>query len=103
MKRILIACSAMVCLFSFSVAFAQEDAANMFKTHCQSCHGPDAGREPAPGINPIKGQDSAVLLKALHGYKDGAYGGERKQVMQGVVKKLSDDQMKGLADYISKM
>ena len=103
MKRLLIACSAVACLFTFGVAFAEDDAAATFKARCQSCHGADAGRSPSPGIDPIKGRDAAELLKELQGYKDGSFGGDRKQVMQGVVKQLSDEQMKSLADHVSKL
>lgn len=35
----------------------------------------------------------------LEGYRDGTFGGQRKQVMVGVVKRLSDEQMKSLAEY----
>lgn len=103
MKRILIACSVMTCLFCFGVAFAQDDVAGTYQSHCQSCHGADAGRAPAPGVDSIKGRDSSELLKELQGYKAGTFGGAQKQVMQGVAKQLSDDQMKSLADYVSKL
>lgn len=102
-KKVLIVFSAVMLLSSFSVAFADGDAANLFKTHCQGCHGPDGGRVPASGVDPIKGQSSADLLKMLEGYKDGSFGGQRKQVMENVVKRLSDEQLKSLADYASKL
>ena len=84
-------------LSSFGVAFADGDAANLFKTHCQGCH----GAVPASGIEPIKGQSAADLLKKLEGYKDGSFGAQRKLVMENVVKQLSDEQLKSLADYAS--
>ena len=56
MKKVLIVFSAVMLLSSFGVAFADGDAANLFKTHCQGCHGADGGRVPASGIEPIKGQ-----------------------------------------------
>ena len=79
MKKVLIVFSAVMLLSSFGVAFADGDAANLFKTHCQGCHGADGGRVPASGIEPIKGQSAADLL----------------------VKQLSDEQLKSLADYAS--
>ena len=98
MKKVLIVFSAVMLLSSFGVAFADGDAANLFKTHCQGCHGADGGRVPASGIEPIKGQSAADLLKKLEGYKDGS---QRKLVMENVVKQLSDEQLKSLADYAS--
>ena len=103
MKKMLTVLSVAVCLFSFSVAFAAEDTAQLFKTHCQSCHGADGGRAPVSGAEPIKGQSAADLLKKMQGYKDGSFGGHKKQVMTGVVKRLSDKQLKNLADYASKL
>lgn len=55
----------------------------------------------ASGIEPIKGQSAADLLKKLEGYKDGSFGAQRKLVMENVVKQLSDEQLKSLADYAS--
>ena len=99
MRKILIAGTAVLSLCSFGAVFAGEDAAELFKTHGQSCHGADGGRAPGSGIAPIRGQNSADLLNMLEGYRDGTFGGQRKQVMVGVVKRLSDEQMKSLAEY----
>ena len=90
MKKVLIVFSAVMLLSSFCVAFADGDAANLFKTHCQGCHGADGGRQTA-----------ADLLKKLEGYKDGSFGAQRKLVMENIVKQLSDEQLKSLADYAS--
>ena len=65
MRTILIPLSVAIALFSFSAAFAADDAAALFKTHCQSCHGADGGRAPSKGVEPIKGQSAADLLKKL--------------------------------------
>ena len=86
MKKVLIVFSAVMLLSSFGVAFADGD---------------DGGRVPASGIAPIKGQSAADLLKKLEGYKDGSFGAQRKLVMENVVKQLSDEQLKSLADYAS--
>ena len=64
MKKVLIVFSAVMLLSSFGVAFADGDAANLFKTHCQGCHGADGGRVPASGIAPIKDEQ----LKSLADY-----------------------------------
>lgn len=103
MKHLLLGLSAATFLLTFGVAFAAEDGKALFKTHCQACHGPDGGRPPVPGISPIKGRSSEDLLQMLHGFKNGTFGGAEKQIMEGVVKPLSDDQLKTLADYISKL
>ena len=99
MKKILIALSVLVCLFSFSVGFAAEDGAALFKTRCQSCHGADGSKIPPGSAAAIKGQNSADMLKALEGYRDGTFGGARKHVMVNIVKRLSDEQMKSVSDF----
>lgn len=103
MKKILIGLSAATFLFSFGAAMADEDAATLFQTRCQACHGPDGGRPPVPGITPIKGRSSEDILKMLEGFQHGTFGGAQKQVMEGVTHQLTEDQMKALADYVSKL
>ena len=70
----------------------------MFKASGASCHGMQG--EQKEGEAPLKGQDSDTILKKLHGYRDGSYGGSRKQVMVGMVKQHSDDDLKQIADYV---
>ena len=95
MKKMGIACSALLCLVAFGVASADEDASILYKTRCQSCHGADGSLAPA------KGQNADNLLTMLEGYKNGIFGGAQKRVMEGVVKRLSDEQLKNLAAYVS--
>ena len=47
MKKMGIACSALLCLVAFGVASADEDASILYKTRCQSCHGADGSLAPA--------------------------------------------------------
>ena len=101
MKKMGIACSALLCLVAFGVASADEDASILYKTRCQSCHGADGSLAPAKGVVPIKGQNADNLLTMLEGYKNGIFGGAQKRVMEGVVKCLSDEQLKNLAAYVS--
>lgn len=109
MKKLWAGLSAVALLAVFGTAFAAEDAkgaedaAVLYKTRCQSCHGPDGGQPPIPGINPIKGQSSENLLNMLKGFQKGTFGGPQKQVMEGITHQLTDDQMQSLADYISKL
>ena len=100
MKKILIALSILTCLFSFGVGFAAEDGAALFKARCQSCNGADGEKLPSGSSAAIKGQSSADVLKALEGYKDGSFGGARKQAMTNVVKRLSDEQIKSVSDFV---
>lgn len=63
---------------------------------CVRCHG-DRGDSP-PHI--LKGQGADVLLEKLNGYAAGTYGGDRKHVMQNMVKNLSEADRQALAAHI---
>ncbi len=101
MKKMGIACSALLCLVAFGVASADEDASIVYKTRCQGCHGADGSLVPVKGAAPIKGQNADDLLTMLEGYKNGMFGGAQRRVMEGVVKRLSDEQLEKLATYVS--
>lgn len=61
--------------------------------------GRTADARPAAALLLSGGRIPLDLLNMLEGYRDGTFGGQRKQVMVGVVKRLSDEQMKSLAEY----
>jgi cytochrome c len=69
---------------------------------CAGCHGND-GAKTALGNKSLKGLKAEVLVKALAGYKAKTFGGAKKGMMESQAAGLSDDDMKALADYISKL
>jgi cytochrome c553 len=77
------------------------DAAKLFVT-CSSCHGQHAEKKALGKSQVIAGWEASKIETALKGYKAGTYGGAMKAVMKGQASKLSDDQIKALAEYISK-
>lgn len=83
------------------VAVTAVSGADLYKA-CASCHGQNA-EKPALGKSQIiKGWDAAKIASALHGYKDGTYGGAMKNLMKPQSMKLSDADIKAVAEYISK-
>ena len=78
------------------------DGAKLFMV-CSSCHGAHAEKKALGKSQIIKGWDAAKIAAALQGYKDGSYGGAMKAIMKGQVTKLSDADIKSLANYISKL
>ena len=70
---------------------------------CSACHGQNAEKSALGKSKVIKGWDAGKISDALNGYKDGTYGGVMKSVMKGQVSKLSDEQIKAVSDYISKL
>jgi cytochrome c553 len=77
------------------------DGSKLF-TACAGCHGSHGEKKAMGKSQIIKGWDSAKVSAALHGYKDGTYGGAMKAIMKGQASKLSDDEIKAIGDYISK-
>ena len=80
----------------------KHDPAQLFMA-CASCHGKDAQKEALGKSKVIKGWPEQKIVDALHGYKNGTYGGAMKGVMKGQVTKLSDADIEALAAYISKL
>ena len=69
---------------------------------CAGCHG-QTGEKVALGKSKvIKDMSKADVATAMKGYKDGTYGGAMKGLMKGQVAKLSDADIKAIADHIGK-
>jgi len=85
-----------------AAATSSVDGAKLF-TVCSSCHGAHAEKKALGKSQIMKGWDETKTITALKGYKDGTYGGAMKAVMKGQVTKLSDDDIKALAKYISNL
>ncbi|MCK9240473.1 c-type cytochrome [Desulfocurvus sp.] len=102
MKRIIaITLSAAFATTLFAAA-ALADGAALYGP-CKGCHGAD-GSKTAMNISPaLKGQGADELLTKLKGYKDGTYKIQDKTapMMAKFVKKLSDEELKTLADHIA--
>jgi cytochrome c553 len=78
-------------------------AAQTFKDTCSSCHGADGAHPiPLPGNPPpiIAGQYQDYLVQALTEYRDGQ---RQNIIMAPQAKNLSDNQIRALAAYISKL
>ena len=81
------------------IAAASMLAANF--AACAACHGANAEKSALGKSQIIKGWPAAKIEAALHGYKDGTYGGAMKGVMKGQVARLSDADIADLAKQIS--
>ena len=71
-------------------------------TTCAACHGQKAEKRALGKSQIIKGWSVQKTTDALNGYKDGSYGGPMKGVMKGQVARLSEADIKDLAQMISK-
>ncbi len=96
MKKIVLATVALT-------AFAFADAPAAYAT-CKACHGVkgEVNVTTQSKSHVPANLAKADIEKALHGYKDGSYGGPMKALMKGQVTKLTDADIKALADYMGK-
>ena len=93
---------ALTMIFAGATLMAADGAALYAK--CAGCHGQDGKTKALGKSAPIAGLPADQIVKDLQGYKAGTLnkngmGG----VMKGQAAALSDDDMKALADYISKL
>jgi len=68
---------------------------------CAGCHGQHFEKAAMGKSKIVKDMNSADILVALKGYKDGTYGGAMKGLMKGQVASMSDADMKAVADAIT--
>lgn len=66
----------------------------LYKQKCSSCHGVNGGGIIGPKLI---GQDAQAVLKDLREFKSGA---RKNYVMYGLLNKMTDEQLKTLADEI---
>jgi cytochrome c553 len=76
---------------------AAENYAQRFATLCAACHGAD-GRSVAPGTPMLAGQHSFYAITQLFLYREGRRSNE---AMTAVAKTMSDNDMRGFADFIA--
>jgi len=69
---------------------------------CAGCHGVNFEKH-AMGVSKIVNTlTKDEIKKALHGYKDGTYGGSMKTIMKGQASGLSDAQIDAIANKVGK-
>jgi mono/diheme cytochrome c family protein len=101
MKHLLIKLAVIAALLALGVAgaYAQDDAAALYKSKCQVCHGPDGKGTPAGEKMGVKDFHSPEVAKLsddelIKATKEG------KGKMPKYEGKLTDDQIKSLVKYI---
>ena len=99
MKKIALA----LLLAGTSLAMADAAAGDALYKKCAGCHGADGKTKALGKSGPIAGLAAEEVVKDLQGYKAGTLN---KHGMGGVMKgqaNMSDEDMKAVAEYISKM
>jgi len=81
-----------------------ESGASLYKKTCAGCHGKH-GERPAVGVSAvIQGQNPALTIKQLKGYREGMLNQHGMgNLMNKYTKRLSDKHIRLLAEYISSL
>ncbi len=88
-----------------SVAQAETlDGETLFNQRtCFTCHGKDGKTPILPGYPLIAGQNAIYVLQQMKDIKSGARANGNTPAMRGIMHLVSEEEMKVLADYISKL
>jgi cytochrome c len=70
---------------------------------CAACHGVTGNKPILPDYPKIAGQNVKYVAKQMADIKSGARANGNSAAMQGVMHLVSDDEIKVLADYVSKL
>jgi|TARA_B110000444_G_C18720634_1_gene538269 cytochrome c553 len=68
---------------------------------CMSCHGPNGAGNPAAKYPAIRGQHAEYTADQLQQYANKSRTTDQQQMMRMVAKKLTEEEMRQLASYVS--
>jgi cytochrome c len=86
-----------------SNAFAADGKALFNEKTCAACHGATGNKPILPDYPKIAGQNAKYVAKQMLDIKSGARNNGNSAAMQGVMHLVSDEEIKVLADYVSKL
>ncbi len=98
MKNTCLKTLAVLAVLGASSLFAS--GADLYK-RCAGCHGINGEKKALGKSQAITAWEVEKTITSLKGYKDGSYGGPMKGVMKGQVVKLSNEEIKALAEHIA--
>ena len=90
--------------FAAGNALAAADGAKLYQEKtCVACHGKDAKKPLTPAYPKLAGQNAAYAEQQMKDIKSGARANGNSAAMKGVMHLVSDEEIKALADYLSKL
>jgi cytochrome c len=85
-------------------AIAAPDGAALYQEKtCWSCHGKDGKKTLTPAFPKVAGQNAAYAEQQMKDIKSGARANGQAAAMKGVMELVNDEEIKALADYLSKL
>jgi cytochrome c553 len=67
---------------------------------CTACHSPDGTGNASAGFPALSGQHAAYVEKQLMAFRNGARDNDPNGMMRDIAAKLSDTEIKAVADYV---
>ncbi len=102
MKKVLLIASSIALLSGFSMS-ASADGAQLYQTKtCFSCHGKDAKTPLLPMYPKLAGQNAEYAFNQMKDIKSGVRANGQSAAMQGVMGLVNEDEMRQIADWLSK-
>ncbi|MDT3737071.1 MAG: cytochrome c [Denitratisoma sp.] len=89
--------------FGAGNAFALDGAKLYQEKTCVACHGKDAKKPLTPNYPKLAGQNAAYAEQQMKDIKSGARANGQSAAMKGVMHLVSDEEIKALAEYLSKL
>lgn len=103
MKRISMIAVLAGLTFGAGSAFALDGAKLYQEKTCVACHGKDAKKTLMPSYPKLAGQNAAYAEQQMKDIKSGARANGQSAAMKGVMHLVSDEEIKALAEYLSKL
>ena len=80
------------------------DGAALYKDKtCNACHGPKGDKTLMPNYPKIAGQNAAYMEQQMKDIKSGARNNGQTAAMKGVMHLVNDEEIKAIAEYLSKL
>lgn len=83
--------------------FAADGKALYVEKTCVACHGPNGKKALLPDYPKLAGQNKEYLVRQMMDIKEGKRTNGNSAAMQGVMHLVSEDEVKAIAEYLSKV
>ena len=83
---------------------ALADGAKLYaEKTCVACHGPKGDKPLMPDYPKIAGQNAKYIEQQMKDIKSGARNNGQTAAMKGVMHLVNDEEIKAIAEYLSKL
>ena len=90
-------------LVAAAPSMAADGAKLYMEKTCVACHGKDAKTPLLPTYPKLAGQNAAYAEQQMKDIKSGARNNGQTAAMKGVMHLVNDEEIKAIADYLSKL